>query len=48
MVTLKLLHCKYELIFVCFLKQVAALWTVPETSHQMHLLIFPLFLPEGK
>lgn len=27
--------------------QVAALWTVPETSHQMHLLIFPLFLPEA-
>lgn len=48
--------CKYEqnlfwVIFfflICFLKQVAALWTVPGTSLQMHLLIFPLFLPEGK
>lgn len=34
--------------FFYFLKQVAALWTVPGTSLQMHLLIFPLFLPEGK
>lgn len=28
--------------------QVAALWTALETSLQMHLLIFPLFLPEER
>lgn len=34
--------------FLCSLKQVAALWTALGTSLQMLLLIFPLFLPEGK
>lgn len=33
---------------LCFLKQVAARWTVPGISLQMHLLIFPLCRLAGK
>lgn len=49
-------RCKCEWLFLgvsfffffVILEQVAALWTVPGTSLQTHLLIFPLSLPEGK
>lgn len=41
--------CVFVVVFFfLLLKQAAALWTVPGTFLQMHLLISPLFLPEGK